>query len=221
MKASKNILGKILCCVVSISCLLNLSACSQPKSDSTTDYPIVETSVPAVKRSSTTVVPPSFGSPTTPTVNQNLAQLAQSASNQGSFKMLTKVMHAAHLTQQMAEQGPYTVFAPTDTAFAALPKGTIDNLFQLENKQQLVRLLRYHIIPGQVTSSQIASGTVNTVEGTPVTIKVNSSTNTVTVNDARVIQADIPASNGVVHVVDKVILPPNLQASPNSNQVAQ
>jgi uncharacterized surface protein with fasciclin (FAS1) repeats len=212
MKASKSILRKALFSVMSAGSLLALSACGQPSVDNTTAPQTAATpaNVP-------TAAPPIAQTPTTPTASKNLAQLAQSASTQGSFTTLSRAVQAADLTKQMAEQGPYTVFAPTDAAFAALPKGTVDNLLKPENKQQLVKLLGYHAIPGQVTSSQLTSGQVKTVEGSPVTLKVNTTTSTVTVNDAKVIQADIPASNGVVHVVDKVILPPNFPASLGSN----
>ena len=212
MKASKSILRKALFTVMSAGSLVALSACGQPSVDNTTAPQTAATpaNVP-------TAAPPIAQTPTTPTASKNLAQLAQSASTQGSFTTLSRAVQAADLTKQMAEQGPYTVFAPTDAAFAALPKGTVDNLLKPENKQQLVKLLGYHAIPGQVTSSQLTSGQVKTVEGSPVTLKVNSTTSTVTVNGAKVIQADIPASNGVVHVVDKVILPPNFPASLGSN----
>lgn len=212
MKASKSILRKALFSLMSAGSLVALSACGQPSVDNTTAPQTAATpaNVP-------TAAPPIAQTPTTPTASKNLAQLAQSASTQGSFTTLSRAVQAADLTKQMAEQGPYTVFAPTDAAFAALPKGTVDNLLKPENKQQLVKLLGYHAIPGQVTSSQLTSGQVKTVEGSPVTLKVNSTTSTVTVNGAKVIQADIPASNGVVHVVDKVILPPNFPASLGSN----
>lgn len=212
MKASKSILRKALFSIMSAGSLLALSACGQPSVDNTT-----APQTAATPANLPTAAPPIAQTPTTPTASKNLAQLAQSASTQGSFTTLSRAVQAADLTKQMAEQGPYTVFAPTDAAFAALPKGTVDNLLKPENKQQLVKLLGYHAIPGQVTSSQLTSGQVKTVEGSPVTLKVNSTTSTVTVNGAKVIQADIPASNGVVHVVDKVILPPNFPASLGSN----
>ncbi|KAB8330617.1 fasciclin domain-containing protein [Scytonema tolypothrichoides VB-61278] len=204
MKASKNILGKVLFSVIVVVSLIGLSACGQPSVDNTTPSQTAKT--PATK------------TPTTPTASKNLAELAESASTQsGSFTTLTRAVQAAGLTQQMAVQGPYTVFAPTNAAFAALPKGTIEKLLKPENKEQLIRLLSYHVLPGQVTSTQLTSGQVKTVEGSPVMVKVDTSTSTVIVNDAKVIQADIPASNGVVHVVDKVILPPKFPASLGSN----
>jgi len=212
MKTSKGILKKALFGLISATSLVMLSGCGQPIANNPTAPQTAQTpaaDVPAAAETPITAASPIAKTPTTPTANQNLAQLAQSASGQGSFTTLTRAVQAAGLTEQMAKQGPYTVFAPTDAAFAALPKGTVDNLLKPENKEKLVKLLSFHAIPGQVTSSQLTSGQVKTVEGTPVTVKVDSTTSTVTVNDARVIQADILASNGVVHVVDKVILPPN------------
>lgn len=203
MKASKGILRKALFSVISVGSLIAVSACGQ--------FIVIgdSTSVPPIEKTPTIGVRAAAKTDTGPTASQNLAELAQSASSQGSFKMLSQFVQAAGLTEQLAGQGPFTVFAPTDTAFAALPKGTLENLLKPKNKQKLVKFLGYHVIPGQVTSSQLTSGRVKTVEGTAVTLKVDSITNTVTVNDAKVIQADIPASNGVIHVINKVILPPN------------
>jgi uncharacterized surface protein with fasciclin (FAS1) repeats len=202
MKESKNILGKVLFSVIVVVSFVALSACGQPRVNNTTPQ--------AAKTPATKTL-------TTPTASKNLAELAESASTQGSFTTLTRAAQAAGLTQQMAQQGPYTIFAPTNAAFAALGQGTIEKLLKPENKQQLIKLLSYHALPGQVTSTQLTSGQVKTVEGSPVTVKVDTSTSTVIINDAKVIQADIPASNGVVHVVDKVILPPKFPASLGSN----
>ena len=102
--------------------------------------------------------------------------------------------------------GPFTVFAPTNEAFAALPAGTVENLLKPENKDQLVKVLTYHVVPGAVTSDQLAGKRMDvaTVEGS--TVHVNG-TNGVRVNNARVTQADIIASNGVIHRIDRVLLP--------------
>ncbi|NDJ21467.1 fasciclin domain-containing protein [Nostoc sp. B(2019)] len=210
MKASKGIVGKTLFNIVSVGSIVALSACAQPVTETPT------TTVPPVTPTPTATIPAVTPTPTGATTNQNFAELAKSAANQGQFQTLTRAVQAAGLTEQLAAQGPNTVFAPTDAAFAALPKGTLDNLLQPANKQQLIRLLAYHVIPGRITSQQLTSGQVKTVEGTPVKITVNPANNTVTVNDARVTQPDIPASNGIVHVVDKVILPPNFPASLNA-----
>ncbi len=219
MKASKGMLQKALLSLVGVGSLLALSACGQPNAENTTptvgEAPTENTSPVAEVTPTTTA--PATETPAGTTSNQNFAQLTQAAASQGSFTTLTKAYKAAGLEEQLTAQGPYTVFAPTDAAFNALPPGTLDNLLKPENKQQLIKVLSYHVIPGQVTSSQLTSGDVKTVEGSPVKIDVNNATKTVTVNGAKVTQADILASNGVVHVVDKVILPPDLQVSPTSS----
>ncbi|MBD2433889.1 MULTISPECIES: fasciclin domain-containing protein [Fischerella] len=218
MKANKGILRKALFSIVGVGSLFALSACGQPNAENTTpsaQTPTENTSPVAEVTPTTTA--PATQTPAGTTANKNFAELAQAAASQGSFKILTQATKAAGLEEQLTAQGPYTVFAPTDAAFNALPQGTLENLLKPENKQQLVQLLTYHVIPGQVTSSQLTSGDVKTVEGTPVTIDVNSTARTISVNGAKVTQADILASNGVVHVVDKVILPPNFQVSPTSS----
>lgn len=196
-----------------------LSACGQPTTDNTTTPSAVETAnpntspvaeIPTVTATPTVTVTET--APPTPTGaatgSQNLGQLAQAASSQGQFTILTKAVKAAGLEQNLGGQGPYTVFAPTDAAFNALPTGTVDNLLKPANKQKLVQLLGYHVVPGRVSSSQLKSGNVNTVEGQSLKVSVDTG---VTVNGAKVVQADIPASNGIVHVVDKVLLPPNFK----------
>lgn len=215
MKKSNSILAKVLFSAISVGSLVALSACNnQPVAENPTVPPATETQTtlpPTTAQTPATTVPSASPIPAGTTANQNLGELAQTAASQGSFTTLTKAVQAAGLTEQLTGKGPYTVFAPTDAAFAALPQGTVDKLLKPENKSKLVKLLGYHVVPGQVTSSQLTSGQVKTVEGTPVTVKVDSASNTVTVNGAKVVQADIPASNGIVHVVDKVILPPNFK----------
>lgn len=130
------------------------------------------------------------------------------ASKNDSFKTLTAALKAAGLVDTLAGKGPFTVFAPTDKAFAALPKGTLEKLLKPENKDKLVKILTYHVVPGALKSGSLKSGNVVTVEGSPVMVKLNAGK--VMVNKANVIKADIEASNGVIHVIDKVILPPNL-----------
>ena len=130
------------------------------------------------------------------------------ASKNDSFKTLTAALQAAGLVDTLAGKGPFTVFAPTDEAFAALPKGTVEQLLKPENKEKLVKILTYHVVPGAVKSGSLQSGDVATVEGSPVMVKLDAGK--VMVNKANVIEADIEASNGVIHVIDKVILPPNM-----------
>ncbi|MBN3890355.1 MAG: fasciclin domain-containing protein [Nostoc sp. JL31] len=204
MKASKGIVGKALFNIIGIGSLVALSACAQPVAETPT------ATVPS------TTVPPVTPTPTATIATQNLAELAKSAASQGQFKTLIQAVQAAGLTEQLAAPGPYTVFAPTDAAFSALPKATLDQLLQPANKKQLVKLLSYHVIPGGITSQQLPSGEVKTVEGSPVKITVDRASNSITVNNAKVSQPDIPASNGIVHVVDQVLLPPNFSASLNT-----
>ncbi|MEH2269399.1 MAG: fasciclin domain-containing protein [Nostoc sp.] len=199
MKASKGIAGKVLFNIIGIGSLVALSACAQP-----------------VRETPTATVPSITPTPTATIATQNLAELAKSAASQGQFKTLIQAVQAAGLTEQLAAPGPYTVFAPTDTAFSALPKATLNQLLQPANKQQLVRLLSYHVIPGGITSQQLISGEVKTLEGSPVKITVDRASNSITVNNAKVTQPDIPASNGIVHVVDRVLLPPNFPTNLNT-----
>ncbi|MCL4779536.1 MAG: fasciclin domain-containing protein [Gammaproteobacteria bacterium] len=125
----------------------------------------------------------------------------------GSFNTLVAAIKAADLVGALQGTGPFTVFAPTDAAFAALPAGTLDNLLKPENKEQLKSILLYHVVPGKVMSGDL-KGTVNaaTLQGQAVSIVAAASG--VTVNGARVVKADVAASNGVIHVIDAVILPP-------------
>jgi uncharacterized surface protein with fasciclin (FAS1) repeats len=125
----------------------------------------------------------------------------------GSFKTLVAALKAADLVGALQAKGPFTVFAPTDAAFAALPAGTLDDLLKPENKAKLQSILTYHVVPGKVMSSDL-KGTVNakTLQGQTVTIIAAASG--VTVNGAKVVTADVAASNGVIHVIDAVILPP-------------
>lgn len=125
----------------------------------------------------------------------------------GDFETLAAALEAADLVETLQGEGPFTVFAPTDEAFAALPEGTLETLLEPENKEQLAAILTYHVVPGMVTAEDIEPGEVETVEGSAVTLAV-AEDGTVTVNDATVVTADVMASNGVIHVIDAVILPP-------------
>ncbi|HAA32768.1 MAG TPA: hypothetical protein DCE56_39960 [Cyanobacteria bacterium UBA8553] len=143
--------------------------------------------------------------------------LVDQAASNNQFQTLAKAIKAAGLEKALAEKGPYTLFAPTDKAFAALPPEALEQLLKPENKDILVQLLSYHVVPGSVTSSQIKPGQVETLAGKPVTIK-RGNDGTVSVNNAKVTQADIQASNGVIHAVDQVILPPDAQPQPPATQ---
>jgi uncharacterized surface protein with fasciclin (FAS1) repeats len=127
------------------------------------------------------------------------------ASGDGQFKTLTKALTAAGLVPTLQGKGPFTVFAPTDAAFAALPKATLDDLLKPANKAKLTKILTYHVVSGAVLSTSLKSGDVPSVEKTP--LKVVVAGGKVTVNGANVVKADIKASNGVIHVIDKVLIP--------------
>jgi len=127
------------------------------------------------------------------------------ASGDAQFKTLTKALGAAGLVTTLQGKGPFTVFAPTDAAFAALPKGTLDDLLKPANKAKLTKILTYHVVPGAVLSTSLKSGDVKSVEGT--SLKVLVAAGKVTVSGANVVKADIKASNGVIHVIDKVLIP--------------
>lgn len=131
---------------------------------------------------------------------KNIVEIAVEA---GTFKTLVSAVQAAELVQTLSGNGPFTVFAPTDEAFEKLPAGTLDKL--LDNKQELAKILTYHVVPGKVMSKDITDGLVaKTVQGATVTV---STKNGVQVNGANVVTADIEASNGVIHVIDAVLLP--------------
>lgn len=125
-----------------------------------------------------------------------------------SFSTLVKAVKEAGLVEVLSGKGPFTVFAPTDEAFAALPAGTLDRLLLPENRETLKKVLTYHVVSGALPSKGLRSGRVTTVEGSPVNVMVKDGR--VMVNGANVVGADVAASNGVIHVIDKVILPPNL-----------
>jgi uncharacterized surface protein with fasciclin (FAS1) repeats len=123
-----------------------------------------------------------------------------------SFQTLVAAVKAAGLVETLAGKGPFTVFAPTDEAFAKLPAGTVENLLKPENKDQLIAVLTYHVVPGKVMANDIKAGQrADTVNGQQVVLR--SAYGKVTVDNANVVAADIEASNGVIHVIDAVILP--------------
>ena len=129
--------------------------------------------------------------------------ILETARKAGTFQTLLTAVDAAGLGDSLADGGPFTVFAPTDDAFAALPQETVQGL--LADPPALARVLTYHVVPGRITSAQITHDSEQrTVEGGVLKLAVNGN---VTVNDATVIQADVEAENGVIHVIDRVLIP--------------
>ncbi len=131
------------------------------------------------------------------------------AAGNPSFTTLVKAIKAADLVTALSSPGPYTVFAPTNAAFNKLPKGTLEKLLRPENKTALIRILNYHVVRGNITSALIKTGKVKTLAGPSLNVTVSSKQ--VNVNSAKVTKADIKTSNGVIHVIDTVLIPPKLQ----------
>ena len=131
------------------------------------------------------------------------ADIVDTAVSAGQFNTLVKAVQAAGLVDTLKGKGPYTVFAPTDAAFAKLPPGTLEAL--LKDKQKLTQILTYHVVPGKIVAADVKPGAVKTVEGQNLTVTLKGGN--VMVNDAKVTTTDIMTSNGVIHVIDTVVLP--------------
>lgn len=152
------------------------------------------------------------GTPSTTTAETGTTEamgemtILETAAAAGGFSTLITALEAAGLVETLEGDGPFTVFAPTDEAFAALPEGTVESL--LEDPEALSEILLYHVVPGEVTSEQVVTlDSATTAQGTDLTVTVDGET--VMVDDATVVSADIAASNGVIHVIDAVLLPPD------------
>jgi uncharacterized surface protein with fasciclin (FAS1) repeats len=127
------------------------------------------------------------------------------ASSAGSFNTLVAAVKAAGLVETLQGAGPFTVFAPTDEAFAKLPKGTVEDLLKPENKSKLVSILTYHVVPGKIMAADVKTMKAKTVNGQELEVKAGA--RGVTIDNAKIIKTDIAASNGVIHVIDTVVLP--------------
>ena len=132
--------------------------------------------------------------------------IVETAVQSGKFNTLVAALKAAGLVNTLNGKGPFTVFAPSDTAFSKLPAGTVDGLLKPENKAKLVSILAYHVIPGKIMSGDIAGKkiSVKTVQGSEISVDAMYG---VKINDSNVVSADIAATNGVIHVIDKVLIP--------------
>jgi uncharacterized surface protein with fasciclin (FAS1) repeats len=164
------------------------------------------TTSPTVVPSTDTPTPTPSGPGASDNQGKNLFALAES---NASFTTLTKALKAAGLTGTLQGKDNLTIFAPTDAAFAKLPPDALQELLKPDNKEVLIKILTYHVVPGKVLSTDLKSGEVKSLEGGTINVKVDPATG-VTVNDAKVTQADITGSNGVIHAIDQVILPPDL-----------
>jgi len=134
----------------------------------------------------------------------NIVETAVAA---GSFNTLAAALEAAGLVETLQGEGPFTVFAPTDEAFAKLPEGTVEELLKPENRDRLTAVLTYHVVPGELMAADVvATDQATTVQGSPVRFRVTEAG--ATIEGVNIVQTDIEASNGVIHVIDRVILPP-------------
>ncbi|MBE9182089.1 fasciclin domain-containing protein [Oculatella sp. LEGE 06141] len=200
MKRSTQISKKVLAGLLGLGASVTLAACETP--DTTTTAPAGDAPI-------TTESPATVGTSPAPATDasNNVVAVAQSDE---SFSTLAQAIEAAGLTETLSQDGPYTVFAPTNEAFAALPEGVLDALLLPENQDVLTQVLSYHVVPQEVTSDQITPGEVATVEGESINVQVDQASGDVMVNEAMVVEPDVVASNGVIHAIDQVILPPNL-----------
>lgn len=140
----------------------------------------------------------------------SVGTIVDTAIGAGNFSTLVAAVTAADLVETLSGPGPFTVFAPTDEAFTALPAGVLDALLLPENKALLAQILTYHVVSGTVLAADVTDGDVATVEGSNITLSTASG---VTVNGANVVSADVMASNGVIHAIDAVILPPGVDVA--------
>ena len=184
--------------VVAVAAALTLSACSSSSDEATTAESSAAVEESAIEEADEMVGEASVGT------------IVDVASSNPDFSTLVAAVSAAGLVETLSGEGPFTVFAPTNEAFAALPAGVLDALLLPENKDALTKILTYHVVPGTVLAADITDGDVATVEGQNVTL---STADGVTVNGATVITADVLADNGVIHVIDAVLVPADVDVA--------
>ena len=181
--------------VVSVAAALTLSACSSSSDEATTTEATAEATAEAEAEAGLTE-------------EMSVGTIVDVASAGADFSTLVAAITAANLGETLSGEGPFTVFAPTNEAFAALPEGVLDALLLPENKDALAKILTYHVVPGHVMAGDLVGAMampVATVNGADITITEDGGT--VSVNGAHVVSADIEASNGVIHAIDQVLLP--------------
>jgi uncharacterized surface protein with fasciclin (FAS1) repeats len=193
-----------LAAVAAVTGLVVLSACG---SDSNDADDAVTTDAPAATEAPTATEAPAEG-------DDDMAEagtIVDVAVANGSFNTLVAAVTAAGLAETLSGEGPYTVFAPTDDAFAALPEGLVDCLLLEENIDPLTAILTYHVVDGAVMSTDLTDGPVPTLQGEEITVDL---TDGVTLNESvTVAAADVEASNGVIHVIDGVLVPPSIDVA--------
>lgn len=184
-----------LIAVLAATSVLALGACSSDNTEMTPETTMATTVAPATTDTT---------APETTAAAAALGSVVEVAAASGSFSTLVAAIQVSGLAGTLSEGGPFTVFAPSEEAFAALPAGLLEKLLKPENKTVLAQILTYHVVSGKVLSSDVKDGAVPSVEGSELTF---STTGGIMVHDARITTPDVPASNGVIHVIDKVLLP--------------
>jgi uncharacterized surface protein with fasciclin (FAS1) repeats len=204
---SKSVAATLGAAVVATGLFASISSHAQGGTPSTTTTPApTTTTTPSGGSMSNPGMTTPGGSLSTPAKKAPTGKTIVSvAAGNKNFTTLVKALKAADLVDTLSAEGPYTVFAPTNAAFAKIPKATLANLLKPENKEQLKKVLTYHVVSGAVTSKQLKAGSVATVEGSNVTVKIKGKK--VMINNANVILADVKASNGVIHAIDTVLMP--------------
>ena len=188
-----------LIAVLAATSVLALGACSSDNTEMAPETTMATTVAPVTTDTTATT------DTTVPeTTAAALGSVVEVAAASGSFSTLIAAIQVAGLAGTLSEGGPFTVFAPTEAAFAALPAGLLDKLLKPENKAILFKILTYHVVSGKVLSADVKDGVVASLEGSELTF---STTGGVMVNEAKITTPDVPASNGVIHVIDKVLLP--------------
>ncbi len=177
-----------------IAALLFLSGCSDSSDEATAPE--------------TTAAPSAMASE--PAMTEEPGTIVEVAAANPDFETLVAAVTAAGLAETLSGEGPFTVFAPTDEAFDALPEGVLDALLLPENKDALTSILTYHVVSGEVMAADVTAGDVETVEGSTIAITTDDG---VKVNDANVIATDVDASNGVIHVIDAVLVPESVDVA--------
>ena len=192
---------------VTAAAALTLVACSSSSEDTATTEPTAAASAPAATEAPAEEAESPAAEEEMTEESTGAGTIVDVAAATDGFGTLVAAVQAAGLAETLGGEGPFTVFAPTDDAFAALPEGVLDALLLPENKDVLAKILTYHVVPGQVLAADVTDGDVATVEGQTIAL---STADGVTVNGAKVVQADVMADNGVIHVIDAVILPPDV-----------
>ncbi|MHA6509976.1 fasciclin domain-containing protein [Tessaracoccus sp. Y1736] len=188
----------------SVAALLFLSGCAGASDEMTPEATTAETTSAAASPSE------SMSESMSEAPMEEAGTIVDVAAGNPDFETLVAAVTAADLVETLSGDGPFTVFAPTDDAFDALPEGLLDALLLPENKDALTSILTYHVVSGEVMAADVTAGDVETVEGSTIAITTDGG---VMVNDANVVTTDVDASNGVIHVIDKVIVPPTVDAA--------